>query len=71
MADPTLLDRLAAVDLPVHVIWGDSDGIAGVEYGRALAKAIPGAAFSVVPQAGHMPQLEAPEQLLRVIGEGR
>lgn len=71
MADPSLRPRLQHLDLPVHVIWGESDGIAGPEYGRALADAIPGAAFTVIPQAGHMPQLEAPEQLLQAIGAAR
>jgi pimeloyl-ACP methyl ester carboxylesterase len=67
MSDPTLLDRLQDLDLPVHVIWGEADGIAGPDYGRALAKAIPGAHFTLMPQAGHLPQVEAPEELLGVI----
>ncbi len=71
MADPTLLGRLGELELPVRVVWGESDGIAGVEYGRALAEAIPGAVFTVISGAGHMPQLETPEQLLQVIGETR
>jgi hypothetical protein len=28
MTDPGLRDRLAGLDLPVQVIWGESDGIA-------------------------------------------
>jgi pimeloyl-ACP methyl ester carboxylesterase len=71
MADPGLRARLETLELPVHVVWGDSDGIAGLEYGQAWAAAIPGATFTVIPQAGHMPQLEAPEQLLQAIGEAR
>jgi pimeloyl-ACP methyl ester carboxylesterase len=71
MADPTLLDRLTGLDLPVHVIWGAADGIAGPAYGRAIADAIPNARFTLIEVAGHLPQLEAPEQLLRAIGEAR
>jgi pimeloyl-ACP methyl ester carboxylesterase len=67
MNDPTLLDRLKGLDLPVHVIWGEADGIAGPDYGRALAAAIPGARFTLIPRAGHLPQVEAPEELLGVI----
>jgi pimeloyl-ACP methyl ester carboxylesterase len=67
MSDPTLLDRLKGLDLPVHVIWGESDGIAGPDYGRALAAAIPGSHFTLMPKAGHLPQIEAPEELLGVI----
>lgn len=67
MNDPTLLDRLGQLDLPVHVIWGESDGIVTPDYGRALAAAIRGAHFTVLPAAGHLPQIEAPEELLGVI----
>ena len=67
MSDPTLRDRLKEIDLPVHVIWGESDGIARPDYGRALAAAIPGAGFTLMPGTGHMPQVETPEELLGVI----
>ncbi|BCJ47757.1 alpha/beta hydrolase [Actinoplanes ianthinogenes] len=72
MADPTLLDRLGALDLPVHVIWGESDGIVDVGYGKAYAAAIPGSTFTVLPESGHLPQVETPADLLEVIaGPGR
>lgn len=67
MADPTLLDRLTDLDLPVHVIWGEADGIVSPAYGRAVAQAIPGAHFTLMSKAGHLPQVEAPEELLGVI----
>jgi pimeloyl-ACP methyl ester carboxylesterase len=46
MSDPTLLERLTDVDLPVHVVWGESDGIVDTEYGRTYADAIPMSAFT-------------------------
>ncbi|WP_290056616.1 alpha/beta fold hydrolase [Amycolatopsis solani] len=67
MSDPTLLDRLRALDLPVHVIWGESDGIVSAEYGKAYAAAIPMAKFTVLPRSGHLPQVETPEELLGAI----
>jgi pimeloyl-ACP methyl ester carboxylesterase len=69
MTDPTLLARLADLDLPVHVVWGAADGIVTPEYGRALAAAIPGARFTLLPEAGHLPQIEAPERLLDLVRE--
>ena len=39
------------------------------EYGRAYARSIPGATFHLIPNAGHMPQIEAPDLNLRAIGE--
>ncbi|MFJ4649898.1 alpha/beta fold hydrolase [Nocardia sp. NPDC088792] len=62
--DPTLADRLGDLDLPVHVVWGESDGIVDADYGKAYAAAIPGAAFTLLPRSGHLPQLETPEELL-------
>ena len=64
MLDSTLAKRLGDVDIPVHVVWGESDGIAGPEYGRAFAAAIPGSTFTLLPRTGHLPQLETPEELL-------
>ncbi|GLY32449.1 alpha/beta hydrolase [Kineosporia sp. NBRC 101731] len=64
MTDPTLADRLAAVSTPTAVIWGEADRIAGPEYGKALAHAIPGAQFEVLPKTGHLPQIETPDLLI-------
>jgi pimeloyl-ACP methyl ester carboxylesterase len=71
MTDPGLRERLAKLDLPVDVLWGESDGIAVPEYGRAFAAAIPGARFTLLEGAGHLPQLETPEELLAAIGAAR
>ncbi|MGW7262281.1 alpha/beta fold hydrolase [Streptomyces sp. NPDC054842] len=61
MSDPTLLDRLGAVTVPTLVVWGESDRIVTPAYGRAVARAIPGARFAEIPKAGHLPHLEAPD----------
>jgi pimeloyl-ACP methyl ester carboxylesterase len=67
MTDATLAARLANLQVPALVVWGRSDGIVDVDYGRAYADALPGAGFEVLPNTGHLPQLETPEQLLSVI----
>ncbi|WP_437326254.1 alpha/beta fold hydrolase [Sorangium sp. So ce381] len=67
MTDPTLRPRLAAISLPTLVVWGDSDGICTPDYGRAYAAAIPGARFALLPNAGHLPQIEAPEPLRKLV----
>jgi len=69
MADPTLRSRLAVADYPTLVLWGESDGIADRDYGRAFADSIPGAKFQVLPHTGHMPQIETPETLAAAIME--
>jgi pimeloyl-ACP methyl ester carboxylesterase len=70
MTDRTLASRLAELQVPALVVWGESDGIVNVDYGRAYANAIPGARFIVLPRTGHAPQLETPEELLSVVVAG-
>ncbi|RAS71072.1 pimeloyl-ACP methyl ester carboxylesterase [Lentzea atacamensis] len=67
MSDPTLLDRLGDVRIPVHVLWGESDRIVDAAYGKAYAAAIPGSTFTPLPRTGHLPQLETPEELLEAL----
>jgi pimeloyl-ACP methyl ester carboxylesterase len=64
MSDPTLAGRLGGLDVPAHVLWGESDGIVDPEYGKAYAAAIPLATFTLLPRTGHLPQVETPEELL-------
>jgi pimeloyl-ACP methyl ester carboxylesterase len=67
MADPTLADRLAGATTPTLVVFGEADRIVDPDYGRAYAAAIPGARFHLLPETGHLPQLETPEQLTDVL----
>ncbi len=69
MLDPTLAGRLAAVTVPTLVLWGDCDRIVDPDYGRAFAAAIPGARFVLLPDTGHLPQIETPKQLLSTVWE--
>jgi pimeloyl-ACP methyl ester carboxylesterase len=67
MTDPTLTARLADLDIPVLVIWGESDGIIDPAVGRAYADAIPVSKFTLLSNTGHMPQLETPELVFEAI----
>ena len=71
MSDAGLAGRLGTLDLPTLVLWGDSDGIADLDYGQAYAAAIPTARFQPLEGAGHMPQLETPDQVVQAIWETR
>jgi pimeloyl-ACP methyl ester carboxylesterase len=67
MADPLLLARLGAIEVPTLVLWGESDRIVEPTYGQAYAAAINGAHFEVLPATGHMPQMESPDLVLQAI----
>ena len=64
MTDPTLTGRLRAVTTPALVVWGEADRIGDPDFGRAFAAAIPGAEFTLLAQAGHLPQIEAYDKFL-------
>ncbi|MDH6706640.1 pimeloyl-ACP methyl ester carboxylesterase [Kitasatospora sp. MAA19] len=67
--DPKLRGRLHRVTVPVLVIAGEQDGIAPLEYERALADSFPHATFRAVPKAGHFPHIEQPAAVFEAIGD--
>jgi pimeloyl-ACP methyl ester carboxylesterase len=67
MNDPTLSQRLEDLEVPTLVLWGESDRIASPDYGRAYANVIPMARFEVLAEAGHLPQVEQPDAVIRAI----
>lgn len=64
MDDPTLAARLGDLTAPTLIIWGEADRIVTPAYGEEYAAAIPKASFHLLPNAGHLPQLETPEAVL-------
>jgi pimeloyl-ACP methyl ester carboxylesterase len=68
MHDPGLKARLAEIDIPALVVWGESDGIVDLEYGRHYAESIPDGRFEVIAEAGHFPHIEKLDDVLAVIG---
>ncbi|WP_432489134.1 alpha/beta fold hydrolase [Kineococcus sp. SYSU DK018] len=66
-ADEAFTDVLeplcGSLELPVHVVWGQEDTWIPVDRAHRLAGAIPGAALTVVPGAGHLVQLDQPVHL--------
>ncbi len=69
MADPGLLGRLPSMTIPALVVWGAADRMFTPEHGQAYAAAIPDAQFLLIPDAGHLPQLETPDTLLKAVGD--
>lgn len=67
MCDPDLRAGLAEITTPALVVWGESDRIADLGYGRAYAASIPGARFEPIAQAGHFPHVEQPAATLKAI----
>lgn len=67
MHNPTLKTWLHRIRVPTLVVWGEQDGIARLDYARALSRALPNARLEVVAKAGHYPQIEQPEKAAALI----
>lgn len=60
---------LGTVTVPTLVLHGSDDQLIPLAEARAMAEAIPGAQFAVIPGAGHMAPVEQPVNSGRVIRE--
>jgi 3-oxoadipate enol-lactonase len=58
---PDATPQLSRANVPALVIVGEEDGITPVAEARALANALPEATLAVLPGAGHLSNLEAPD----------
>ncbi len=54
--------RLAALKLPVLVLWGEEDRLINADGARWYARSIPGSQLILYPGIGHLPQQELAEQ---------
>ena len=57
----------AKPSVPTLLVWGAQDGLATLRQAQALQKWIPGARFIAIEGAGHMPQVERPQEFAKVI----
>lgn len=62
IAGADLTPTTSALRLPTLAIVGDQDGASPPDLVRATAEMVPGAAFHVIPGAGHLPCVETPSQ---------
>lgn len=60
---------LAKIDCPTLVVCGESDEITPPAGMRTIHEAIGGSNFALIPGAGHVPPLEAPEAFAAAVGE--
>ena len=56
--DPHLHKWLHRIDAPTHLIWGANDRIFPKEYAFAFQRLIPGSSVTIIPECGHLPQVE-------------
>ena len=66
---PDSTPTLGTIGVPVLVVAGEEDKIAPAGGMRAMAQAIPGAQFAVIPAAGHLAPLEQPLATSRTLAD--
>jgi pimeloyl-ACP methyl ester carboxylesterase len=60
---------LTGVEVPAVVLHGEKDTVVAPEDGRAVAEALPNARYELLPGAGHMLPLEAPDRVAGAVVE--
>lgn len=66
---PDSTPMLGGIKVPTLVVAGEEDKITPADGMRAMAQAIPGAQFAVIPAAGHLSPLEQPLATSRALAD--
>lgn len=59
-AEMDTTDLLPQIDVPTLVLWGDDDRRSPIQVAEQLYRAIPGAELAIIPNAGHVSNMEQP-----------
>lgn len=63
-----LLDRLAELECPTLLVWGEQDQVLPLAQAQQALTRLRKGELQVIAGCGHAPQLECPEQFLQVAG---
>jgi pimeloyl-ACP methyl ester carboxylesterase len=63
--NPHLCKWLHRIDVPALIIWGDSDKVFPLGYGKEYRSLIPNSRLEVLPSCGHLPQVEKAEAFVQ------
>ena len=64
LCNPKLRSRLYRVTVPTLIIWGESDRLIPLAHGRAYHEGIEGSQLAMIPDCGHAPPFEKPEEVV-------
>lgn len=65
--DDRLAKQLPMIRIPTLIIWGQNDPAIPVRNAEMFHRAIAGSTVSILPQTGHVPHEERPEETFKVI----
>lgn len=55
------------VHVPTLIVWGEKDSVAPLRVGRLLEWMIPGSYLRIMPELGHTPMLDRPDEFNKLI----
>lgn len=68
--EPTdVREDLGRIEAPTTIIWGELDLLVPPEHGTELREGIRGSELIFLPGVAHLPQVQAPKEVLRIIME--
>ncbi len=59
-----LVDRLAQLERPTMVVWGTRDRVIPYSHAKEAASRLQEGYLELIPECGHLPQVEQPEQFV-------
>lgn len=59
--------RIPEIDIPVLIISGEDDSVVPLKDAQKLQELIPGSILQILPDTGHLPHEESPEQFLDTV----
>ncbi len=62
-----VMDTLESIHSPTFILCGENDRLTPPRYSQYLADHIPDAKLAIIPEAGHMVQLEKPQQVAEAL----
>jgi pimeloyl-ACP methyl ester carboxylesterase len=62
-------ERISALTVPTLIVWGENDAMIPLPIGQRMHELVRDSKLEVIPQCGHMPNLEKPSELVRHVLE--
>jgi pimeloyl-ACP methyl ester carboxylesterase len=69
IADRGLSKRIHRIAAPTLIVWGNGDRIIAAAYAEEFGKRIANSRVAMIDAAGHLPHLEQPQDVARLVTE--
>jgi pimeloyl-ACP methyl ester carboxylesterase len=61
------VEGISGINLPTLIVWGERDRVLAESNASKFVKKIPGSRYVMIPEAGHLPHEESPEDFNTVL----